>query len=117
MTKTDGLRAKDKNESARFRCNVNIKTEKAKKYFKDYLCRLFTRKAKISPCSTKELKYVKRVQSDQDRRSKFLELTPSGKKIMAAIEKIRTASEAEFLSPLTKQEQTQLRGIVRKLLG
>jgi DNA-binding MarR family transcriptional regulator len=67
--------------------------------------------------SLEELKYVKRVQSDQDRRSKFLELTTAGKKIMAAIEKIRNSSEAEFLSPLTAQEQAQLRRIVKKLLG
>jgi DNA-binding MarR family transcriptional regulator len=66
--------------------------------------------------SLEELKYVKRVRNDQDRRSKFLELTPAGKKIMAAIEKIRNASEAEFLSPLTAQEQSHLRAIVRKLL-
>ncbi len=42
MTKTDGCERKDKNESARFRCNDNIKTENLKKYFKDYLCALYS---------------------------------------------------------------------------
>lgn len=67
--------------------------------------------------SLEDLKYLKRVRSDLDRRSKFLELTPAGKKAMVAIAKIRATSEAEFFSPLTTREQTQLRGIVRKLLG
>lgn len=66
--------------------------------------------------SLENLKYVKRVQSEKDRRSKYLELTPAGKKVMAALEKIRNAVEREFLSPLGSQEEAQLRAIVGKLL-
>lgn len=66
--------------------------------------------------SLEELKYVKRVQSEKDRRSKYLELTPAGKKVMAALEKIRSVNEAEFLSPLGAREQAQLCAIVGKLL-
>jgi len=40
ITGTDGCEQKDKNESAGFRCNDNIKTENLKKYFKGYLCRI-----------------------------------------------------------------------------
>ncbi len=63
-----------------------------------------------------KLKYLRRVQSDRDRRAKWLELTPSGKKIMQSLEKIRAATEAKFLLPLNLQEQAQLRNVVGKLL-
>lgn len=66
--------------------------------------------------SLEGLKYLKRVQSEEDRRSKYLELTPAGKKVMATLEKIRIKNEAEFLAPLGAQEQDQLRSIVGKLL-
>lgn len=60
--------------------------------------------------------YLERVQSEGDRRAKFLELTASGKKIISKLNQMRDETEAEFLSPLTAAEKNQLKDIISKLL-
>lgn len=60
--------------------------------------------------------YLERVQSEGDRRAKFLELTNSGKKIISKLNQMRDENEAEFLSPLTAAERKQLKEIISKLL-
>jgi DNA-binding MarR family transcriptional regulator len=60
--------------------------------------------------------YVKRVQSETDRRAKWLELTPAGKKMISKLNQMRDEAEAELLAPLTATEKKQLKDIIAKLL-
>jgi MarR family transcriptional regulator for hemolysin len=63
-----------------------------------------------------ELGFVKRSQSDTDRRAKHLELTAAGRKMVSALQKVRGEAEKEFLKPISAEERSQLHGIVLKLM-
>lgn len=63
-----------------------------------------------------KMKYLKRVQSETDRRAKCLELSDAGRKLLKKIDGLREEAEAEFLAPLTATEKKQLKAIVSKLL-
>ena len=63
-----------------------------------------------------EREYVRRTLSDSDRRAKWLELTPAGKKALSTLEGMREAAETEFLAALSPSEKKQLKEIMFKLL-
>lgn len=60
--------------------------------------------------------FMKRLQSETDRRAKWLELTAGGKKVLGKLDGLREEAESEFLSVLSEAEKKQLKAIVSKLL-
>lgn len=59
---------------------------------------------------------VRRRRDEQDRRRAFVEATPRGKAIWTAAEPLVAASLKDVLSPLSVDEQRQLRKLLRKLV-
>jgi len=58
---------------------------------------------------------VRRGQHPKDRRAHLVELSPSGKAVYRQASIRLNALDAEFLSPLTKSEQDELRRLLMKL--
>src|ERR1700710_970902 len=75
-----------RNKSARFRCNDNIKTENLKKYFKDYLCPLY------SLASTKYLMFNKRI------KIKEVLAMPAGPEEITVMGWVRTLRNNQFIA-------------------
>src|SRR6195952_1963127 len=75
-----------RNKSARFRCNDNIKTENLKKYFKDYLCPLY------SPASLKYLMFNKRTKIREALRM------PAGSSDIIVMGWVRTLRNNQFIA-------------------
>lgn len=64
-----------------------------------------------------DLKLIERKEAAADRRVKNLTLTKHGQKVFAEATKIRLEFENEFLSQLTKEEQTIFKNTLRKLIN
>ncbi|WP_409479075.1 MarR family winged helix-turn-helix transcriptional regulator [Pseudobdellovibrio sp. HCB154] len=64
-----------------------------------------------------DLKLIERKEAATDRRVKNLTLTKHGQKVFAEATKIRLEFENEFLSQLTKEEQTVFKNTLRKLIN
>lgn len=64
-----------------------------------------------------KLKYIERKEAPTDRRVKNLTLTKLGQKVFTEAAKIRAEFESEFLSILTKEEQTKFKENLRKLIN
>lgn len=64
-----------------------------------------------------DLKLIERKEAATDRRVKNLTLTKHGQKVFAEATKIRLEFENEFLSQLTKEEQTAFKNTLRKLIN
>jgi DNA-binding MarR family transcriptional regulator len=60
--------------------------------------------------------YVRRLPDPDDRRAVVIELTPAGREAWDRTAGIAGRREAFFASALTKDEQRQLNGLLRKLL-
>lgn len=60
--------------------------------------------------------FIRRVPSPEDRRAKLVEVTPSGRRVISELEKLRQEAEKEFLAPLSPDERKLLREMVLKLL-
>ncbi len=63
-----------------------------------------------------KLHYVVRVISESDRREKYLQITPRGRKFLDHIAPEIRKLEAEFLEPLTIEEKKLLLGAIPKLI-
>jgi DNA-binding MarR family transcriptional regulator len=61
-------------------------------------------------------KLVERVNCAEDRRVKFLHLTSKGLSTLAKARKIKQGVEAEYLKPLTPEEQSSFRSILPRLI-
>ncbi len=60
--------------------------------------------------------YVRRLPDPADRRGIVIELTPEGSAAWARTAGVQARREAFFASALTKAEQKQLNGLLRKLM-
>ena len=60
--------------------------------------------------------HVRRLPDPDDRRSILVELTPEGRAAWDRAAGVQARREAFFASTLTKKEQAQLNGLLRKLL-
>jgi DNA-binding MarR family transcriptional regulator len=60
---------------------------------------------------------VERAQNPKDRRSNVIRLLPPGETVLAEGKKRMSASEADFLSCLSSEEQAQLRVLLFKVAG
>ncbi|AUN97797.1 hypothetical protein C0V70_06665 [Bacteriovorax stolpii] len=63
-----------------------------------------------------KLTFVKREVDPNDRRSKFVSLTPKGKSILDKVRKVRTELEDEVLSHFPKEDEKELRRLIPMLL-
>ncbi|QDK42219.1 hypothetical protein DOM21_12340 [Bacteriovorax stolpii] len=63
-----------------------------------------------------KLTFVKREVDPNDRRSKFVSLTPKGRTILDKVRKVRTELEDEVLSHFPKEDEKELRRLVPMLL-
>ncbi|AZZ35654.1 hypothetical protein CIK05_02185 [Bdellovibrio sp. qaytius] len=63
-----------------------------------------------------KLKFIERKEAPTDRRVKNLTLTKLGQKCFLEATKIRAQFESEFLSTLSKDEQTKFKENLRKLI-
>ncbi len=61
--------------------------------------------------------YVKRKPDPDDRRGVLVELTDTGRKVLDEAVTANSSREKELLANLTKQEQKELAGLLKKLLG
>jgi DNA-binding MarR family transcriptional regulator len=61
--------------------------------------------------------YLLRTPRIGDRRSNSLQLTPLGKKVLAAIEAFLPVRDAELLSVLTPKERDQLANLLTKIIA
>ncbi len=61
--------------------------------------------------------YVKRKPDPDDRRGVLVELTDAGRKVLDEAVTANSSREKELLANLTKQEQEELAGLLKKLLG
>jgi DNA-binding MarR family transcriptional regulator len=57
--------------------------------------------------------YVERRRNPRDRREQLLHLTPAGERARKRADRIVTAAEREFLSPLSAGEATELRRLLQ----
>ncbi|MDH6138186.1 MULTISPECIES: MarR family winged helix-turn-helix transcriptional regulator [Kitasatospora] len=60
---------------------------------------------------------VERRQSTTDRRAVLIRLTPAGRELIDRIVEGHIANERELVAALSPEEQTQLDGLLRKLLA
>lgn len=60
--------------------------------------------------------YVRRKNDPNDRRVKLVELTAKGRTALPKMMKMREKCEDEFLAPLTKSEEAELRRLILKLV-
>lgn len=63
-----------------------------------------------------KLSYVVRVSSETDRREKYLQITPRGRKLLEQITPEMRELESDFLAPLTAEEKKVLLGAIPKLM-
>lgn len=61
--------------------------------------------------------FVARGSHPADRRRNVLNLTPTGRELLARLKKVGAQVEHSFLKPLTLSERKQLLGLLRKLIG
>ncbi len=61
--------------------------------------------------------FVQRSQNKDDRRSKFLFLTPRGRKTLSQALRLVEKEQKEFLAPLSAAEWETMRGLLLKLLS
>ncbi len=60
--------------------------------------------------------FVVRETHAKDRRAKVLRTTPTGKKVLEKVHRLRKEAESNILSPLTGPEQKKLRALIAKLV-
>ncbi|HEY8270238.1 MAG TPA: MarR family transcriptional regulator [Pseudobdellovibrionaceae bacterium] len=60
--------------------------------------------------------YVTRVSSETDRREKFLQITPRGRKLLEDLKPRMKDLETEFLKPLDPEEKSILLNAIPKLM-
>lgn len=60
---------------------------------------------------------VRRQVGAQDRRARLLQLTPAGKRLLAACRPVVEALQADILAPLSRTERTAFLALARKALG
>lgn len=60
---------------------------------------------------------VQRVVSTEDRRARQLQLTPEGVQLLAAVQPVVQALQADILAPLTRAERTAFMALALKALG
>ena len=63
-----------------------------------------------------KLSYVVRVSSETDRREKYLQITPRGRKFLDQITPEMRKLETDFLEPLSAEEKKILLGAIPKLM-
>ncbi|UJF16897.1 MarR family transcriptional regulator [Vibrio sp. SS-MA-C1-2] len=63
-----------------------------------------------------KLEYIQRLTNEVDKRSKLVQLTDSGKVLVERLLQQQLSYEQHYLSPLSKQEQQQLDGLLVKLI-
>lgn len=60
---------------------------------------------------------VKRTPDPQDRRAHAVLLTTEGETLLARANEVLKEAEAEFLRPLSEEEQQQFRALLRRLIA
>lgn len=60
---------------------------------------------------------VQRRVDAQDRRARLLQLTPAGKRLLAACRPVVEALQADILAPLSRAERSAFLALARKALG
>lgn len=58
---------------------------------------------------------ITRVASDKDRRAKIVAITPAGRQVCAEVLPSVQAAQQRMLEPLTGEERTQLRALLKKM--
>lgn len=60
---------------------------------------------------------IERAVSPTDRRARLLQLTPAGRRELAAVRPVVEALQAEILAPLSAKERSAFLALARKALG
>ena len=60
---------------------------------------------------------VQRQVGTQDRRARLLQLTPAGRRLLAACRPVVEALQADILAPLSRAERSAFVALARKALG
>lgn len=60
---------------------------------------------------------IERTVSPADRRARLLQLTPAGRRELAAVRPVVEALQAEILAPLSAKERSAFLALARKALG
>lgn len=58
---------------------------------------------------------VKRIEGTEDKRQRLIQITKSGREVLAIVKKKNVIREKNFLSPLTESEAETLKKLIMKL--